>query len=100
MIFVKIFIGCSSRNEISHKYYDECKKFLDNLFSCGHDLVFGACGKGLMGLSYDVALDNSSKVIGIYPEFYKEEAEELDCLKMPVKTVSERTDKIIEESEK
>ena len=49
--------------------------------------MFGACGKGLMGLSYDVAVDNSSKVIGVYPEYYKDEAAGLKCLKIPVKTV-------------
>lgn len=96
---MKLFIGCSSRNEIPNKYYVDCKKVLENLFSCGYELVFGACSSGLMGLSYDVAMNNSSKIIGVFPEFYKDEADSLDCVKIPVKTVGERTDKIIKESD-
>ena len=96
---MKLFIGCSSRDEIPKKYYDDCSILLDKLFSCGNELVFGACGKGLMGLSYDVTIEKSCKIIGIFPEFYKNEAEELNCLKIPVKTVNERTEKIIEESD-
>ena len=98
-IFLKLFIGCSSRDEVPLGYYDYCKNFLDELFAYEHDLVFGACGKGLMGLSYNVAINNCSDVIGIYPEFYKSEADGLQCLGIPVKTVSERTDKVIEQSD-
>lgn len=96
---MKIFVGCSSRDNIPSKYYLYCKTFLEELFSSGHDLVFGACGKGLMGLAYNVALNNCSDVIGIYPEVYKSEAAKLQCLGIPVKTISERTDKLIEQSD-
>lgn len=96
---MKIFIGCSSRNEIPKKYYIYCKNFLEKLFKDGHTLVFGACGKGLMGLSYNVALNNNRDIFGIYPEVYHEEAEGLQCLGIQVNTVSERTEKIIQESD-
>ena len=89
---MRLFIGCSSRDEIPKKYYECCKDFLEYLFREGHDLVFGACGKGLMGLAYNVANCNSCEIIGVYPEVYKEEVEGLNCIEMPVKTVSERTD--------
>jgi len=96
---MKLFIGSSSRNEIPMKYYGYCKEFLDMLFQEKYDLVFGACGKGLMGLSYNVALNNYDDIIGIYPEVYKDEVEELQCIEMPVKSISERTDKVIEQSD-
>ena len=96
---MKIFIGCSSRNDIPKKYYNCCETFLNRLFEDGHDLVFGACGKGLMGLSYDVAVSNNRDIIGIYPEFYKDEVDGLECIEIPVKTVSERTDKVIGNSD-
>lgn len=96
---MKIFIGCASRDEIPNKYYESCKELLENIFTTGHDLVFGACNKGLMGLTYEVATKNDSSVTGVYPVFYQNEAEPLNCVKMPVKTISERTDTIIEQSD-
>lgn len=96
---MKLFIGCSSRDNIPNKYYGYCKDFLGKLFDEHHDLVFGACGKGLMGLSYNIALDKKRHITGIYPEAYKEEIEGLQCLDIPVKTVSERTDEVIKQSD-
>lgn len=96
---MNLFVGCSSRDNIPSKYYGYCKDFLNELFSLGHNLVFGACNKGLMGLSYNVAINNYSDVIGIYPDVYKNEVKGLSCLEIPVKTVSERTDKVIEQSD-
>lgn len=96
---MKIFIGCSSRDDIPKKYYDDCKDVLKELFIGENELVFGGCGKGLMGLSYDVAKNNKCKIYGIYPEIYKNETSNLECFLIPVKTISERTNKIIELSD-
>ena len=96
---MKLFIGCSSRSNIPKKYYGYCKEFLLKLFKDGHDLVFGACGKGLMGLAYNVALEQNRDIIGIYPEVYKEEIDGLQCLGIAVETVSERTDEVIKQSD-
>lgn len=96
---MKLFIGCSSRDSIPLKYHGYCKDFLNKLFEENYELVFGACGKGLMGLSYNIALNKCRDIIGIYPEVYKNEAMELQCFGIPVKTVSERTDKLIEQSD-
>ncbi len=96
---MKIFVGCSSRSEIPSMYIDDCKNVLDNLFSFKNDLVFGACGKGLMGLSYDCAKNYKCEIIGIYPYVYEDESKELDGKKTPVNTVSERTDSVINESD-
>lgn len=96
---MKLFVGCSSRDEIPKKYYDDCKKFLSELFTAEHELVFGACGKGLMGVAYNIAVDNGSNIVGIYPECYKSEVVGLECLEIPVSTVNERTEKLIENSD-
>ena len=96
---MKIFVGCGSRDEIPNKYYESCQELLENIFITGYDLVFGACNKGLMGLAYKVATENNRQVTGVYPVFYQNEAAPLNCTKMPVKTVSERTDTIIEQSD-
>ena len=96
---MKIFVGCSSRDNIPGKYYDKCYDLLSKLFSNNFDLVFGACNKGLMGLAYKAALSNNSDIIGIYPDAYVDEAKDLNIVDIPVKTVSDRTDMVIKESD-
>lgn len=96
---MRLFVGCSSRDDIPSKYYDECKNLLDKLFEKDYDLVFGACNKGLMGLSYNAAISNDSDILGIYPKAYEEEAKGLLGVMEPVNTVSDRTDMIIRESD-
>lgn len=96
---MRIFIGSSSRDNIPLEYYSHCKDFLDRLFIDNHDLVFGANKHGLMGVSYDVASNNNRDIIGIYPNVYADGANEIDCGKILVKTVNERTEKLIETSD-
>ena len=96
---MNIFVGCSSRDEIPSLYIDECNNVLDKLFSYKYKLVFGACGKGLMGTSYNNALKHNCEIIGIYPSVYEDEARELEGQKIVVNTVSERTDKVVGESD-
>lgn len=96
---MKIFVGCSSKNEIPNKYKDECFKLLEKLFQ-RNDLVFGAYDGGLMGISYNEALKNKREVIGICPDLYKEDFKTLQCTKEIItKNVSERIDKLILESD-
>lgn len=96
---MKIFVGCSSRNDIPGKYYEDCKLLLDLLLK-DNDLVFGAFYGGLMGLSYDIALKNNNKVIGICPEVYKHDFNNLKCnSEIIAKSVNERTEKVINESD-
>lgn len=96
---MKILVGSSSRDDIPLKYYKESKKLLNKIFVNSHELVFGACNHGLMGASYSVACDNNCNVIGIYPEVYEEDALQVECEKISVKTVSERTENLIENSD-
>ena len=96
---MKLFIGCSASNYIPKKYFDDCEIFLEELFGMEHDLVFGACVTGIMGLAYDVALRNGRNVEGIYPNVYKDGAKNLDCYKISTKTINERTEMAIKESD-
>lgn len=50
---MKLFIGCSSSNNIPTEYFDDCKVLLEELMK-ENDLVFGACNSGLMGLAYNM----------------------------------------------
>lgn len=97
---MKIFIGCSSSDEIPEKYLSDCEKLISTLFSKNHDLVFGASNQGLMGLSYNIAKENKRKVIGICPYAYKEDLKKLDCnLELTTQSIGDRTNKLIELSD-
>ena len=96
---MKIFIGCSSSDNIPKEYFDDCKVLLEELMK-DNDLVFGACNSGLMGLAYNTTLKANGSVTGIYPEAYKDDFKELKCnAEITTKSVSERTDSVISSSD-
>lgn len=92
---MKIFIGCSSSNNIPKEYIDDCKRLLDELME-KNDLVFGACNSGLMGIAYNTTLSAGGNITGICPEAYKDDFKSLECnTEITTKSVSERTDNMI-----
>lgn len=96
---MKLFIGCSSSDNIPEEYFNDCKNFLEQLLE-GNDLVFGVCNSGLMGLAYTTTLRGKGKITGICPEAYKDDFKELNCDKeITTKSVSERTDSLISASD-
>ena len=96
---MKVFVGCSSSDDISKKYLYYCKQLLIKIFK-NNDLVFGASQTGIMGIAYEEAKKNNQQVIGICPEVYKEDLNNISCDKeVLTKTISDRTDKLINESD-
>ena len=73
---MKLFIGCSSSNDIPKDYLSDCENYLNVLLE-DNDIVFGACNSGLMGLSYNIAKKNDNKVTGICPVSYKDKV--IEC---------------------
>jgi len=97
---MKIFIGCSSSNDIPSIYLTESEKFLTKIFENNNDLVFGANNKGIMGLSYNIAQHYNREVIGICPKAYVKDFELLECAQeITTRTIEERTTKLIEYSD-
>lgn len=97
---MRIFIACSSSNEIDKKYIDDCKILLEELFSKGNDMAFGASSKGLMKVAYDTCKSYNRDVIGICPEAYKEDLKNLNCSKgLITKSLVESTNHILENSD-
>jgi len=92
----KIFIGCSSSNDIPQKYIDDCRKLLEEIFKKENDLVFGTSINGLMGLSYNIALNNNREVTAVCPEVYRADLDDVECIEILTNSISERTDKLIE----
>lgn len=96
---MKLFIGCSSSNDIPTEYFNDCKALLEELMK-ENDLVFGACNSGLMGLAYNTTLKANGNITGICPEAYKDDFKTLKCdTEITTKSVSERTDSVISSSD-
>ena len=88
---MKIFIGCSSSNNIPKEYFEDCRVLLEELMK-ENDLVFGACNSGLMGLAYNTILKSNGSITGICPEAYKDDFKELKCTtEITTKSVGDRT---------
>ena len=86
---MKIFISCSSSDEINEEYKVVSRYLLEEI-SKDNDLVFGCTNRGLMGISYNAFFKNNRNIYGVCYEMYKED---LDGLKLSsvefVKTLSE-----------
>ena len=96
---MKLFIGCSSSNNIPDKYLKDCSNYLDELLR-ENDIVFGGCSTGLMGLAYNITKEYNNKVIGISPTIFKSDLDILDCdEKIITDNTSRRTEELINNSD-
>ena len=96
---MNLFIGCSSREDIPLKYYEDCKLLLEILLK-ENSLVFGAYHGGIMGLAHDISLNFNQEIIGICPQKYIHDLNDLKCTKEIItNTVNQRTDSLIENSD-
>lgn len=75
---MKLFIGCSSSNDIDKIYLDESYSLLNEILK-ENDLVYGAYNNGIMKIAYDMAKLYNRKIFAITTSKYKEELEGLDC---------------------
>lgn len=74
---MKIFVSCSSSDEISEEY-KIVSKYLFEEISKDNDLVFGCTNRGLMGLCYNAFFQNKRKIYGVCNEMYKEDLKDLN----------------------
>ena len=97
---MRIFVGCSSKNEINENYKIDCKNYLQELFKQDFDLVFGAYDASLMGIAYHEALNQKHKIIAICPEAYKSDLKTLKCdEEYLTETVNQRTESLLQQSD-
>ncbi len=88
---MKIFVGCSSKDNIPKKYIDDCTNYLEKLLK-ENDLVFGAYHYGLMASCYDIAKKNKREVIAVCPKVYEHDLREMNCDKeVLTDNISDRT---------
>jgi uncharacterized protein (TIGR00730 family) len=97
---MKLFIGCSSSDDIQEIYNTDCSNYLEELFKLDNELIFGAYNKGLMAISYNIAKKYNRKITGITPKIFVESLNDLKCDQEIITTnISRRTDNLIEESD-
>ena len=95
---MKIFVGCSSSDEIPEVYKEDCKKYLEQLLK-DNDLVFGSYNKGIMSTAYKIALKNKRNITGICLKTHEKNSEELALNEREiVDKIDKRTRRLIEES--
>ena len=70
---MNVFIGCSSSEKISNKYLELTKEIASYLVSMDYNLVFGACSKSMMGISYHEFINNGKEVTSVTPDVYEDD---------------------------
>ena len=94
-----VFIATTSYDDIPQKYLDDCKDILNNVLS-NNDLIFGACGRSVMGLAYNSAKAHHRKIIGVCPTAYQDDFDGADYdEKIITPTITEATNIMLERSD-
>jgi uncharacterized protein (TIGR00730 family) len=96
---MKIFIGCSSYDDLNDIYYKEAKNISNVLVNKDFSLVFGGCAHGIMGTVYDVFKTNNKEIFAIQTEHYKEELNNIDCNKEVKSSTLEQLERFMELSD-
>lgn len=79
---MKICLFGAASSLIDEVYINEVERLGQTLAGRGHSLVFGAGGTGIMGAAARGIKSAGGKVMGVIPEFFRDEAVELiyeDC---------------------
>lgn len=77
MIYMNICVFGAASNEIDKSYIATMEAFGAKMAQKGHKLIFGAGRNGVMGAVARGMKENGGEVIGVIPEFFKEEDVEL-----------------------
>ena len=96
---MNLFVACSSSNDISNNYLELSKSYLDALLK-EHNLVFGAYNAGIMGIAYNITLNNKKKITGVCPKCYKNDLLNLNCdNEIITEDILTRTKSLIDEAD-
>ncbi len=96
---MKIFVACSMNGDIDDKFIYSSKLLLEEILK-ENDLVFGACNQGIMGVAYNIAMQNGREIIGVCPEVYKDDFKSLNCTtEITTINMPERMTKFIDNSD-
>ncbi|MBQ3408686.1 MAG: TIGR00730 family Rossman fold protein [Clostridia bacterium] len=93
---MKIFVGCSSRDVGNADYNHVADRVGEWIATSGHDLVFGGCGKGLMGRIFS-KVKGHGKIYATQAKVYQDEVIGLDADSIEViDTINQRKNRYTE----
>lgn len=96
---MKLFIGCSSSNDIDSKYLDDSYALLKEILK-DNDLVYGAYNKGIMKTAYSFAHQYNRRIIAITTDKYKDELKDIECeYKACTDNIYRRSEELIRQSD-
>ena len=93
---MKIFLSCSSSEEINDEY-KVVTKYLTEEIAKDNELVFGCANRGLMGISYNSFKNAKSKVIGVCYELYKDDLNNLEVDEVHMVKTLEESNRLLTE---
>ena len=96
---MKVFIGCSSYDDLNNIYYEEAKKLAKYLVDKDCSLVFGGSYRGIMGTVYNVFKENNKNIYAYQIEIYSKDLDYLDCYKKVVNSTLEQLESFMNESD-
>lgn len=94
---MNLFIGCTSKENISNEYLEHGKSLIEQIACIPNvNLVFGGFHKGLMGTSYDEFVKNKKEIISIILKSHQKHKEFHYCHQeeMIVDTMIKRFDAV------
>lgn len=69
---MNICVYGAASDKIEREYFEKVEALGEKMAKCGHDLVFGAGGTGLMGAAARGVQKGGGRVCGVIPNFFKE----------------------------
>ncbi len=76
---MRICVYGAASPTIEEKYFKAVEEMGKTLAERGHSLVFGAGGNGLMGAAARGFRDGGATIVGVIPEFFRDEKIEAIC---------------------
>lgn len=68
---MKLFVGCSSKDNIDKKYLDDCEILIKKLAKFDNiELVYGNDTRGIMGIAYREFSSNNKKVTAVSTDYH------------------------------
>ena len=70
---MKICVFGAASNQIDKSYIEKIEEFGEESAKRGHSLIFGAGGHGLMGAAARGVNRGNGNIIGVIPQFFRDE---------------------------
>ncbi len=79
VIFIRLFVAGTSKEEVSDSYKNESKILLESISKIPNiSLVFGGYHRGIMAIAYDEFKNNSKEVVAVSDLLFQDSLKELD----------------------